>query len=163
MGDSAESTIGSRPDFACVISGHTEFRLQFLRSRPPLLPFPERGSFRSGLRQTTDSLWCHAENYDSSSHKLEHRSRAHFAVGKIHYNPSSPSEDGTIIYLKPALVEGDSNDVLAYAKKNHSFPHDTTANQWFDEAHFENYRALGRATGAAASEEIATEIQCALK
>ena len=91
------------------------------------------------------------------------RSRAHFAVGKIHYNPSSPSEDGTIIYLKPALVEGDLNDVLAYAKKNHSFPHDTTANQWFDEAHFENYRALGRATGAAASEEIATEIQCALK
>ena len=68
-------------------------------------------------------------------------------------------EDGTIIYLKPALVHSDPCDVLAYAKKDKSFPHDTTANQWFDEAHFENYRALGEASASAASEEIASEIR----
>lgn len=90
------------------------------------------------------------------------RSEAHFAVGKIRYNSDSPDEEGTIIYLKPALVEGDPDDVLAYAMTNKNFPHDTTANQWFDEGHFENYRALGRAAGDAASEEIAAEIQRSL-
>jgi len=87
------------------------------------------------------------------------RSDAHFAVGKIRYNPDSPEEDGTIIYLKPALVAGDPDDVLAFAKNDKAFPHDTTANQWFDEDHFESYRALGEATGSAASEVIASEIR----
>ena len=87
------------------------------------------------------------------------RSQAHFAVGRIRYNPDSAKEDGTIIYLKPALVQSDPCDVLAYAKKDKSFPHDTTANQWFDEAHFENYRALGEASASAASEEIASDIR----
>jgi hypothetical protein len=86
------------------------------------------------------------------------RSETHFAVGKIRYNADSPDEDGTIIYLKPALLESDPCDVLAYANKDASFPHDTTANQWFDEAHFENYRALGEASGSAASEAIAVAI-----
>lgn len=86
-------------------------------------------------------------------------SEAHFAVGKIRYNPESPEEDGTIIYLKPALVAGDPDDVLAFAKKDKAFPHDTTANQWFDENHFESYRALGEASGTGASEVIGGEIR----
>jgi hypothetical protein len=86
------------------------------------------------------------------------RSEAHFVVGKIRYNPDTPEEDGTIIYLKPTLVESDPCDVLAYAQKDKAFPHDTTANQWFDEDHFENYRALGVASGSAASEVIAAEM-----
>lgn len=84
--------------------------------------------------------------------------QAHFAIGKIRYNPDIPEEDGTIIYLKPAFAKGDPDDVLGYAKKNAAFPHDTTANQWFDETHFENYRALGKAVGTAASNAIAEEI-----
>jgi predicted acylesterase/phospholipase RssA len=87
------------------------------------------------------------------------RSVAHFAVGKIHYNPDLPGEDGTIIYLKPALVESDPCDVLAYARKDKAFPHDTTANQWFDEDHFENYRKLGEVSATAATEKIAAAIQ----
>jgi hypothetical protein len=83
----------------------------------------------------------------------------HFALGKIHYDPDSPEDDGTIIYLKPALVPGDPVDVLGYARKNECFPHDTTANQWFDEAHFESYRALGFATGEAACKAITDAIQ----
>jgi len=87
------------------------------------------------------------------------RSEAHYAVGKIHYNPNFPKEDGTIIYLKPALLDSDPCDVLAYARKDKSFPHDTTANQWFDEAHFENYRALGETSATAASDEIRAAIR----
>jgi predicted acylesterase/phospholipase RssA len=77
----------------------------------------------------------------------------HFAVGKIHYS-SSADDDGVIVYLKPTLVAGDPADVLGYTATNPSFPDDTTANQWFDEAHFENYRALGEITGSAAESII---------
>lgn len=90
------------------------------------------------------------------------RCESHFITGTIRYNPDSPEQDGVLIYLKPALLDEDPCDILGYATKNQSFPHDTTANQWFDEAHFENYRALGFATGAAASEVVATEICHAL-
>ncbi len=82
------------------------------------------------------------------------RSKAHFVTGKIRYNPASAQEDGAIIYIKPSLVDGDPDDVLAYARINTSFPNDTTANQWFDETHFENYRALGQASGASAAKAI---------
>jgi hypothetical protein len=77
------------------------------------------------------------------------RATAHFAVGTIHYCPGVPARDGTLIYLKPALVATDAADVLGYASRNAAFPNDTTANQWFDESHFENYRAMGEATGRA--------------
>jgi len=90
----------------------------------------------------------------SSSDAAILRSKAHFVTGKIRYNPASAHEDGAIIYIKPSLVDGDPDDVLAYAGTNKSFPNDTTANQWFDETHFENYRALGQASGASAAKVI---------
>jgi hypothetical protein len=86
------------------------------------------------------------------------RSKRHFLTGTIHY-PGSPGEQGKIIYIKSTLVAGDPEDVLAYSKVNPHFPHDTTANQWFDEAHFENYRALGEAAGKAAAIEIGNTIK----
>ena len=90
------------------------------------------------------------------------RSKEHFAVGKIRYNPPHAHDDGVIIYIKSSLVKGDPDDVLAYAETNKCFPNDTTANQWFDEAHFENYRALGRAAGASAVDAIKAGIMRAL-
>jgi hypothetical protein len=90
------------------------------------------------------------------------RSKAHFVTGTIRYNPASTQEDGAIIYIKPALVDGDPDDVLAYAGINKCFPNDTTANQWFDETHFENYRALGQAAGASAAEAIEAGIRSVL-
>jgi hypothetical protein len=56
--------------------------------------------------------------------------------------------------LKPTLVASDPGDVLGYKAANVTFPDDTTANQWFDEAHFENYRTLGEVTGMAAESAI---------
>jgi len=85
--------------------------------------------------------------------------RSHFAVGKIHYSSSS-ADDGVIVYLKPALVAGDPTDVVGYATTNPDFPDDTTANQWFDEAHFENYRALGQVTGNAVEKTIREVVDC---
>ena len=86
------------------------------------------------------------------------RAQAHFAVGNIHY-PQADVPDGRIIYIKPNLVEGDPRDVLAYADIDGEFPHDSTSNQWFDESHFESYRALGESAGAAACVAIQPEIR----
>ncbi len=91
------------------------------------------------------------------------RAAAHFAVGTIHYCPKKPEEDGVLIYLKPALVAADAADVLGYSSRNSQFPNDTTANQWFDEKHFENYRAMGEATGRAAMSRIQECMEKVLK
>jgi predicted acylesterase/phospholipase RssA len=85
-------------------------------------------------------------------------SQSHFAVGKIHYVPGSEQDEGILIYLKPALLADDPADVLGCKVTNSHFPHDTTANQWFDEAHFENYRALGEAAGCAACATLADKV-----
>jgi len=86
------------------------------------------------------------------------RASAHYAVGKIRYCPNHPENDGMLIYLKPALVAADAADVLGYSNRNSAFPNDTTANQWFDESHFENYRAMGESTGRAAMDHIHDEL-----
>ena len=41
-------------------------------------------------------------------------------------------------------------DVGSYAKASRTFPHETTADQWFSESQFESYRALGAALADAA-------------
>jgi hypothetical protein len=50
---------------------------------------------------------------------------------------------GQLIYIKATLIEGLPPAVLGYAKANRVFPHQTTADQWFDEEQFEAYRQLG--------------------
>jgi hypothetical protein len=53
---------------------------------------------------------------------------------------------GTIIYLKPNLrdLPGLPADVHWYARNvDARFPHQSTADQWFNESQFESYRALG--------------------
>ncbi|HSS76165.1 MAG TPA: hypothetical protein VLV54_05405, partial [Thermoanaerobaculia bacterium] len=68
------------------------------------------------------------------------------AVGRIRYRdadgPNVP--DGILIYIKPAICETESYDVYNYARSSLTFPHESTANQWFSESQFESYRALGR-------------------
>jgi hypothetical protein len=51
--------------------------------------------------------------------------------------------DGTLLYIKPAVVGTENADVLNYRKAHPDYPHQSTADQWFDEAQFESYRALG--------------------
>ena len=85
-------------------------------------------------------------------------STAHFGIGKIHYTPGSEADDGVLIYLKPTLTGDESLDVLGYPKRNPDFPHDPTTNQWFDEDHFESYRALGQHIGLIAADTIHSKI-----
>lgn len=70
---------------------------------------------------------------------------AHFAIGTIKYTDCDgrDSQDGTLLYIKPVVTGDEPVDVLNYGKTHGAFPHETTADQWFDEAQFESYRRLG--------------------
>jgi hypothetical protein len=84
--------------------------------------------------------------------------RWHCAIGKIRYddvdNNASP---GTLVYIKPSLTGDEPADVLNYAADHPSFPHETTANQFYTESQFESYRALGQHIGEAVFEQVVPE------
>jgi hypothetical protein len=52
-------------------------------------------------------------------------------------------EDGLLIYLKPSISGDEPYDILEYYTRVPEFPHETTADQWFNESQFESYRRLG--------------------
>jgi hypothetical protein len=70
------------------------------------------------------------------------RSQAHCAIGRIRY-PECPHRPSWLIYLKSSLTGNEPAPVLNYKKTSPAFPHESTADQFFDDAQFESYRALG--------------------
>ena len=98
------------------------------------------------------------------------RGEQHHAIGNIYYGKDEEGNDrvGKLIYLKLSMLGDnnlrssldlesyrsspyrDDNDlfddnsyIANYKKQNPDFPHQSTADQFFDEAQFECYRALG--------------------
>lgn len=67
-------------------------------------------------------------------------SAAHGAFGRIRY---SGGEEGWLIYLKSSLTGDENVYIEKYKAVDATFPHQTTADQFFDEEQFEAYRALG--------------------
>jgi hypothetical protein len=69
----------------------------------------------------------------------------HCAMGQILYSAVDGQgvENGNLIYIKTSLTGNEPRDVLNYAARNPSFPHQPTSDQWFDESQFESYRSLG--------------------
>jgi hypothetical protein len=75
------------------------------------------------------------------------------AIGKIRYScvdrrPNDPDTtdedfDGDLIYIKPSLIGAEPRDVINYWQGSNGFPQETITDQWFSEAQFESYRALG--------------------
>jgi hypothetical protein len=79
------------------------------------------------------------------------KSRWHCAIGCIRYSEADPgNHDGALLYIKASLTGDEPQDVATYAQAHPSFPHEPTADQWFDETQFESYRELG--------EHIATRV-----
>jgi hypothetical protein len=66
--------------------------------------------------------------------------KIHYAIGGIKYPDVS---SGILLYIKSSLTGNEPADVLGVRAIDTKFPHDTTANQFFDESKFEAYRALG--------------------
>jgi hypothetical protein len=71
-------------------------------------------------------------------------SRWHCAIGKIRYDDVDENEEpGTLVYVKSSMTGDEPPDLQQYARRDPSFPHQTTGDQFFDETQFESYRALG--------------------
>ena len=102
----------------------------------------------------------------------QRESECNFVVGDIFFDPQNPNDRGTLFYVKASLpprqeknlVDKNSlpDDVWRYAEKHKTFPHQSTADQWFDELQFESYRALGQHIGRAAGAAIGPEIDATL-
>jgi hypothetical protein len=77
-------------------------------------------------------------------------SAEHFAVGRIRY-PATPqgweASDGYLLYLKSSLTGDEEEIVHQYRATHPTYPHESTADQFFNEGQFEAYRALGEHIG----------------
>jgi hypothetical protein len=71
---------------------------------------------------------------------------AYCALGTIRYSAvdGPDAHCGKVLYIKPTILEEEPYDVTNYSRRSKSFPHETTADQWFSESQFESYRALGK-------------------
>jgi hypothetical protein len=68
-------------------------------------------------------------------------SLAHCSIGKITYSNGSL---GHLIYLKASMSGDEDVAVTQYRSVHPTFPHETTADQFFSEDQFESYRKLGQ-------------------
>jgi hypothetical protein len=70
------------------------------------------------------------------------------AIGRIRYSAVDGSNvpDGIIVYIKPACYGDEPRDIYEYFKRSETFPHESTADQFFSESQFESYRMLGAHT-----------------
>jgi len=77
-------------------------------------------------------------------------SQEHSAFGTIDYGPGADGkrEVGYLLYVKSSLTGNEPAYVLQYQSTHPAFPHQTTADQLFDEEQFEAYRALGEHVAA---------------
>lgn len=78
-------------------------------------------------------------------------SRAYGVLVKIDYAPELATAGrevsnklGWMLYLKLAVTGAEPRHVLDYRRQNPAFPHQTTNDQFYDEAQFESYRSLGQ-------------------
>lgn len=71
-----------------------------------------------------------------------------YAFADIYY-PGDPNykPSGKLVYIKLAMIEGLATDVYSYKGVNPLFPHESTADQFFNEKQFEAYRELGYYVG----------------
>lgn len=68
------------------------------------------------------------------------------ALADIRYDVVDPVDRpmrGQLLYIKAGLNGNEPPDITQYARTHHDFPHEATANQFFNESQFESYRHLG--------------------
>jgi hypothetical protein len=117
------------------------------------------GSLATLIRTARLDLGVHID-IDVDGLRLRDRyTSRHWAMGRVVYPPrpgesESSEEQGYVLYLKSSLT-GDEDEVIReYRAKNSDFPHESTADQMFDEAQFEAYRSLGQHIAEQALEQL---------
>ena len=79
-------------------------------------------------------------NLDDLKKNKRGLSNKHYVCGKIHY---TDKEKGYLLYIKSSMTGDENVYIHEYHNNNPEFPHESTGDQFFDEAQFEAYRALG--------------------
>ncbi len=80
---------------------------------------------------------------DAGSAPLREKKRR-CSTARIQYSAVDGNcEDGELLYIKPMMLGNEPPDVASYASAHAAFPHESTAEQWFDESQTESYRMLG--------------------
>jgi hypothetical protein len=79
-------------------------------------------------------------NVNSIRRQQSGYSLGHCSVGTITYSNGSI---GYLIYLKTSVIGDEEVGIAQYRSIHPSFPHETTADQFFSEDQFESYRQLG--------------------
>ncbi len=90
-------------------------------------------------------------NMDRFQTKQDGSAKYHFSFGKIQYPNWTENDrgslEGRILYIKLSRTGNEPAGVEHYRLLNPDFPHQSTADQFFDEAQFEAYRCLGEHVG----------------
>jgi hypothetical protein len=82
--------------------------------------------------------------FGHDSKDFDKKKGMYWAIGRIRYSCiDANATDGLLVYIKPAVYGSEPGDVLEYKKSHPTFPHQSTADQFFDEPQFESYRILG--------------------
>jgi hypothetical protein len=82
--------------------------------------------------------------FSPDSKDYDKKKGMYWALGRIRYSCIDGNvQDGLLIYIKPAVYGREPGDVLEYKRSHPTFPHQSTADQFFDEPQFESYRILG--------------------
>jgi hypothetical protein len=85
---------------------------------------------------------------------------SHVVIGSIRYDDVDPGQAiGALVYIRTSMTGDEPADILNYAAVNREFPYTTTANQFFDEAQFESYRALGEHVAAVVFEQALADAE----
>ncbi len=71
---------------------------------------------------------------------------AHALLCFVDYD-DEPKRHSVLLWIKPSLLGSEPPDVLNYALERKSFPQESTADQFFDEAQWESYQRLGLLIG----------------
>ena len=105
-----------------------------------------RGRWESGVPPCGDDEGQGPPPVFAGTERKRHSS-AHAAVATVTYEGRSSAES-VIVYVKPTLLGDEPADIRHYHEAHPDFPQQTTADQFFDEAQWESYRALGEWIGS---------------
>jgi hypothetical protein len=79
--------------------------------------------------------------------KRQPYSRAHASLAHVKYLNKRGTEvdrHGVLLYIKPTLLGDEPTDLIEYHAGHPAFPHESTGDQFFNEAQWESYRRLGQ-------------------
>jgi hypothetical protein len=148
---------GCDPDFAFEDLGNAVRKIYIdlgiritFKDLEVLKNHPSGKSYSRAVRDAAALVSVRAAKVASAGSKagemLEPGEIPYYTIGTIFYehaDHSKPTENGTILYIKPAYHGTEGAAIKSYATANPDFPHESTANQWFTESQFESYRSLG--------------------